>query len=109
MELVQVLTAVGHSRSTAALSLSGLIHTVGSGEPQTSERDKKKGVSYRLFNLVEYLKLGGGEAAQPLEPRELGKAKLAEDLSCWCPSALGQQYLGVLMVKPSSETLIMPC
>lgn len=44
---------------------------------------------------MEDLKLGGGEAAQQLEPRELGKAKLAEDASCWCPTAL--------------ETLIMPC
>lgn len=67
---------------------------MGSGEPQTSEEDKKRGVSYRLFNLVEDLKLSGGEAAQQLEPRELGKAKLAEDLSWWCPTAL--------------ETLTMP-
>lgn len=99
MGLVQALTATGHSRSAAALclprpSLSGLIYIGGSGEPQTSERDKR-GVSYSSFNLVEDLKLCGGEAAQQLEPRELGKGKAAEDLCCWCPTAL--------------ETLIMPC
>lgn len=100
MGLIQVLTAVGHSRSTAALclsrlSLSGLIYNVGSGKPQTSTGDKKRGVSYGLFNLVEDLKLGGGGPAQQPGPRELGKAKLAEDLSCRCPTAL--------------ETLITPC
>lgn len=108
MELVQVLTALGHSQSAAALRLprlflSELIHKVGSGEPQTSEGHKKKGVSYRLFNLVEELKLSGGEAAQQLEPGELGKAELAEDLSCWYP---GHQHLGVFMMKISPETII---
>lgn len=106
MELVQVLTAVGHSRSTAALclprlSLSQLIHKVGSGKPQTSEGHKKKGVSYWLFNLVEELKLG--EAPKQLEPGELGQAELAEDLSCWYP---GHQHLGVFMMKTSPETII---
>jgi len=49
MGLIQLLTAVGHFRSTAALCLrrlylSGLIYIVAYGETKTTAEDKKRGV-----------------------------------------------------------------